>query len=350
MGEKIKIVFFDTKNYDKEIFDKANEQYKYNIEYLETKLNIISADLVKGAYAVCIFVNDKVDADVIEKLVRNNIKLVILRCAGYNNIELKAAFEKIHVARVSAYSPNAIAEHTIALLLTLTRNIHKAYNRVREGNFLLNGLVGRNLYEKTAGIIGTGKIGKITAEILLGFGMNVVAYDKFPSETWASEKNVEYMDLETLCKQSDVISLHSPLTKDTYHLINEHLLSLMKKDVCIVNTGRGALIDTRSLINALKKKCIGGAALDVYEEEELYFFEDKSLSAIEDDVLARLLTFPNVIITGHQAFLTNEALKAIAETSLGNVRDFVEKNIIPNEICYYCEKNNCIKETLKRCW
>ncbi|MDR2776035.1 MAG: 2-hydroxyacid dehydrogenase [Tannerella sp.] len=346
----MKIAFFDTKEYDRESFNRTNERFGYDITYLETKLNVHSADMAKGADSVCAFVNDKIDAAVIDKLIRNNIKLIILRCAGYNNVDLKYAWEKIHVAHVSAYSPNAIAEHTVALLLTLTRHIHKAYNRVREGNFTLTGLVGRNLYEKTAGIIGTGKIGRITAKILSGFGMKIIAFDKFPDTAWAKENNIEYADIETLCRQSDVISLHSPLTKETHHLINEQLLSLMKREVLIINTGRGALIDTTALVYALKKRHIGGSALDVYEEEEAYFFEDRSLNVIEDDTLARLLTFPNVIITGHQAFLTNEALSAIAETSFGNIRDFFENAIIPNEICYFCDKNTCAKESQKRCW
>ncbi|MDR0539123.1 MAG: 2-hydroxyacid dehydrogenase [Spirochaetaceae bacterium] len=346
----MKISFFDTKRYDREAFDAANKQFGYEITYLETKLNSCSAEMAKGADAICIFVNDRVDADVVRILEQHNIKLIVLRCAGYNNIDLQAAWKKIHVARVSAYSPNAIAEHAVSLLLTLTRHIHHAYNRVREGNFVLTGLVGRNLHEKTAGIIGTGKIGKITAEILKGFGMNIVAFDKFPDAAWAEKTGVAYMDIEKVCTKSDVISLHSPLTRETYHLINEDLLSLMKHDVCIINTGRGALIDTKALVSALKKRHIGGAALDVYEEEEDYFFEDWSGTAIEDDTLARLLTFPNVIITGHQAFLTHEALSAIAQTTLSNISGYVEHNILPNEICYNCEKGICMKKTMNRCW
>jgi D-lactate dehydrogenase len=234
--------------------------------------------------------------------------------------------------------------------LTLTRHTHQAYNRVREGNFLLNGLIGRDLHDKYIGIVGTGKIGKIAAAIFRGFGMRILAYDKFPDEEWARNTGAEYVNLEELCQKSDVISLHSPLTPETRHLVNEHLLSLMKHDVVIINTGRGALIDTKALVKALKKGRIGGAGLDVYEEEDAYFFEDWSAVAIKDDVLARLLTFPNVIITGHQAFLTHEALGAIADTTLANIKTYFEQNILPHEICYNCGGEDCAKEKIKRCW
>ncbi|GMO23926.1 MAG: 2-hydroxyacid dehydrogenase [Termitinemataceae bacterium] len=247
-----------------------------------------------------------------------------MRCAGFNNIDLKALYGKIRVARVPAYSPHAIAEHAVALLLCMTRYIHKAYNRVREGNFLLNGFTGRNLNGKTAGIVGTGKIGKITAAILRGFGMELLVYDKFPDTAWAGQLGAVYTGFEQLCAGSDVISLHSPLTAETRHMINEKTLALMKNDAVIINTGRGALIDAKALLKALKHKKIGGAGLDVYEEEENYFFEDRSGEALEDDILARLLTFPNVLITGHQAFLTEEALDAIAGTTLENANRFFE--------------------------
>jgi D-lactate dehydrogenase len=346
----VNVAFFDAKPYDKQSFDKANEKYGFAITYLETRLDARSAELAHGADVVCAFVNDRVDAETQAVLGLGKTTLIALRCAGYNNIDLKAVWQKIHVARVPAYSPYAVAEHAAALLLTLTRHIHQAYNRVREGNFLLNGLIGRDLYGKYSGIVGTGKIGKIASDIFRGFGMRVLAYDKFPDEEWARQTGAEYVTIEELCRTSDVISLHSPLTPETRHLINDRLLSLMKNDVVIINTGRGALIDTKALVKALKKGRIGGAGLDVYEEEEAYFFEDRSAVAIEDDVLARLLTFPNVIITGHQAFFTNEALSAIADTTLANIKGYVEQNILPNEICYNCGKKDCSKDKIKRCW
>jgi D-lactate dehydrogenase len=347
---EIKIAFFDAKPYDKQSFDKVNERFGFSINYLETRLDARSAELAHGADAVCAFVNDRVDAEAAAILEQGKTKLIALRCAGYNNVDLKAVWQKIHVARVPAYSPYAVAEHAAALLLTLTRHIHQAYNRVREGNFLLNGLIGRDLHDKYIGIVGTGKIGKIAADIFKGFGMRLLAYDKFPDEAWAKNTGAEYISLEELCKRSDVISLHSPLTPETRHLINERMLSVMKRHVVIINTGRGALIDTKALVHALKKEQIGGAGLDVYEEEETYFFEDWSAGVIKDDVLSRLLTFPNVIITGHQAFFTDEALSAIADTTLANIRDYFGKNILPNEICYKCGGKECAKEKNQRCW
>jgi D-lactate dehydrogenase len=348
----IKVAFFDTKPYDRLTFDKANEECGFAITYLETRLDARSAELAHGADAVCAFVNDRIDAETAAVLERGGVKLIALRCAGYNNIDLKAVWQKTHVVRVPAYSPYAIAEHAAALLLTLTRHTHQAYNRVREGNFLLNGLIGRDLHGKYIGIVGTGKIGKIASAIFQGFGMRVLAYDKFPDEEWARNTGAEYVALPELCQKSDVISLHSPLTPETRYLINDRLLSLMKHDVVIINTGRGALIDTKALVKALKKGHIGGAGLDVYEEEDAYFFEDWSAVAIKDDVLARLLTFPNVIITGHQAFFTNEALDAIADTTLANIRNFFEpgNGALPNEICYNCGNKECAKETRGRCW
>ena len=345
-----KIAFFDAKPYDKERFDKANEEFGFAITYLETRLDAQSAELAHGAYVVCAFVNDRVDAETAAILEHGSTKLIALRCAGYNNVDLKAGWQKIHVVRVPAYSPYAVAEHAAALLLTLTRHIHQAYNRVREGNFLLNGLMGRDLHGKYIGIVGTGKIGKIASDIFRGFGMRVLAYDKFPDEEWAKKTGAVYVPIEELCEKSDVISLHSPLTPETRYLINERLLSLMKHDVVIINTWRGALIDTKALVKALKKGHIGGAGLDVYEEEDAYFFEDWSAVAIKDDVLARLLTFPNVIVTGHQAFFTNEAQGAIADTTLANIKNFFEQNALPNEICYKCGGKECAKEKSGRCW
>ncbi|MDR2510072.1 MAG: 2-hydroxyacid dehydrogenase [Spirochaetaceae bacterium] len=328
------IAFFDTKPYDKKSFDAANKLYGYNIHYFDVKLNSETASLAKGADVVCVFVNDRIDAEAASSLAACGIKLIALRCAGFNNIDLKAASQKIKIVRVPAYSPHAVAEHAVSLLMCMTRSIHRAYYRVREGNFSLAGLTGRDLYGKTAGIVSTGKIGRITAGILRGIGMKILAYDKFPDESWAAAGGISYVPLEELCSKSDVISLHSPLTPETHHMINEKTLSLMKEDAVIINTGRGALIDTKALVNALKHKRLGGAGLDVYEEEEHYFFEDMSNEALKDDVLARLLTFPNVIITGHQAFLTEEALGAIAETTLKNVHDFFNSAPLVNEVRY----------------
>jgi len=332
----MKIAFFDTKPYDKKYFDEANKNFGFIPEYYETRLNSDTVKLVNGSDVVCAFVNDRIDKNVLNTLVEYNIKLIALRCAGYNNVDIKEAYRKIHIVRVPAYSPNSVAEHAVTLMLSLIRHIPQSYNRVREGNFLLNGLVGQNLNGRTAGIAGTGKIGKITAEILKGFGMSVVAYDKFPDNDWAEKNSVVYDSLNELCKKSDIISLHSPLTSETYHMINEKTISLMKTNVIIINTGRGGLIETKALIDALKNKRVGGAGLDVYEEEDKYFFEDWSNTIIQDDILARLLTFPNVILTGHQAFLTEEALASIAQTTLENIRQFIDNVQLTNEICYQC--------------
>ena len=338
-GGNMKIAFFDAKPYDKKYFDKANSKYNYSIFYYDTHLSGDTVKLAEGSDVVCAFVNDKIDKFVIDKLVEYNVKLIVLRCAGYNNVDIKAAYNRIHIARVPAYSPNAVAEYAVALILSLSRRIPQSYNRVRDGNFLLNGLVGRNLNGRTAGIVGTGKIGKITALILKGMGMAVIAYDKYPDKNWSEANNIAYCTLEELYRRSDVISLHSPLTPETHHMINEGAISMMKKDVLIINTGRGALIETRALINALKAGNIGGAGLDVYEEEDKLFFEDWSNTIIQDDVLARLLTFPNVILTGHQAFLTDEALSSIASTTLENIDQFLNQAKLENEICYQCTEN-----------
>ena len=335
----MKIAFFDTKPYDKTYFDNVNKNYNFSITYYDTHLKDDTVKLADGSDVVCTFVNDKLDKNVIAKLVEYNVRLIALRCAGYNNVDIKAAYKQIHIARVPAYSPHAVAEHAVALILSLIRHIPQSYNRIRDGNFLLNGLVGRNLNGRTAGIVGTGKIGKIVASILKGMGMTIIAYDKFPDKKWSEESGVSYCALDELYRGSDVISLHSPLTSETYHMINVNTLSMMKSDVLIINTGRGALIETKSLINALKARKIGGAGLDVYEEEDKLFFEDWSGAIIQDDVLARLLTFPNVILTGHQAFLTDEALTAIAKTTLENIDQFINQGKLTNEICYQCVDN-----------
>ncbi len=281
---------------------------------------------------VCIFVNAEVDAEVIDILVENGVKLIALRSAGYNNVDLKAAKGKIKVVRVPAYSPHSIAEHTIALMLTLNRKIHKAYTRTRDGNFALEGLLGFEMNGKTAGIIGTGKIGKIVIQILKSMGMNVLAYDLFPDTQFAEKNDIRYTQLDELYQLSDVISLHCPLTKETEYLINENSIKKMKNGVMIINTGRGKLIKTKALIDGLKSKKIGYAGLDVYEEEGDYFYEDHSDIVIDDDILARLLTFNNVIVTSHQAFFTKEALSEIARITLQNIQDFVDGKPLVNEI------------------
>ncbi|HOJ65001.1 MAG TPA: 2-hydroxyacid dehydrogenase [Spirochaetota bacterium] len=346
----IKIAFFDSKIYDINSFESVNKNFNYNIKYFEEHLNEDTAKLTKDFNVVCAFVNDKIDSKVIETLYNNNIKLIALRCAGYNNVDLKSAFGKIHVVRVPAYSPYAVAEHAVALMLTLNRKIHRAYTRTRDSNFNINGLLGFDMFGKTAGIIGTGKIGKIVINILKGFGMNILAYDPYPDFEFSKEKGFKYVDLTTLYKESDIISLHSPLTNDTHHMINKETLSLMKDNVMLINTSRGALINTKDLINALKSKKIGYAGLDVYEEESEYFFEDYSNEIISDDTLARLLTFNNVLITSHQAFFTKEALQNIAETTLMNVKEYFENNNLPNEICYKCGSSVCQKKTTGKCF
>lgn len=316
----INVAVFDTKPYDRISLIEANKSSNINLHFFEFHLNKKTALTAEGMDAVSIFVNDTVDEECLKTLQKNGVKLIALRCAGYNNVDLPTAKAlNIDVTRVPAYSPHAVAEHTIGLLLTLNRKIHKAYNRVRELNFSLNGLMGFDLYGKTAGIIGTGKIGKIVAEILRGFGVNVLAYDLEKDLAWSSAHGIEYTDLSTLLSSSDIISLHVPLVKETYHLIDEKAFSLMKQGVFIINTSRGKVIHTKALINALKEKKLGGVALDVYEEEEGLFFEDHSEEALLDDELSRLLTFPNVLLTAHQAFLTREALKEISRITIENI-------------------------------
>lgn len=329
----MKIAFYDTRTYDKDSFSKENEKFGFEIEYFDFKLNEKTALTSKGYDAVCVFVNDIVNDEVITNLAQNGIKLIILRCAGFNNVDLASAEKNgITVVRVPAYSPHAVAEHAVALLLSLTRHIPQAYLRTKTINFNIEGLTGRDLFGLTAGILGTGKIGKCMAEILHGFGMNIILYDPFPQNDWAESKGYKYVDLETIFRESDVLSLHCPLTAETKHIANHDTMKMMKSDAVIINTGRGALIDAKALVHALKHKHIGGAALDVYEEEGSYFFNDHSSEIITDDVLARLLTFPNVIITGHQAFLTTTALANIANVSLTNAKDFLEGNELKNQV------------------
>ncbi|EMR03876.1 2-hydroxyacid dehydrogenase [Cesiribacter andamanensis] len=297
------IVFFSTKAYDKEFFSRANATHGFALHFLEVPLNPTTALLAQGHEVVCVFVNDVVGAETLNVLARQGVKLLALRCAGYNNVDLKAASALgIQVVRVPAYSPHSVAEHTLALILTLNRKTHRAYNRVKEGNFSLHGLMGFDLFGKTAGLIGLGKIGLVTARILKGFGCRVLGYDiQKPQE--ADAIGIDFTSLEALYAQSDIISLHCPLTPDTYHLINEESIRLMKKGVMLINTSRGALIDTRAVIDGLKSEHIRYLGVDVYEEEADLFFEDLSNRVIQDDVFMRLLSFNNVLITGHQAFL-----------------------------------------------
>ena len=327
------IAFYDSRSYDRDAFTEANKTFLYDIAFFDFHLSERTVVTAQGYDAVCVFVNDLLTADIIAKLKSFGVRLIAHRCAGYNNVDLKAAAAAgIPVVRVPAYSPHSVAEHAVALLMALTRKIPQAYMRTRTANFSLNGLTGRDLYGLTAGIIGTGKIGRIFADILSGFGMNIVLYDPYPIHEWAEENGYTYVSLDEFFKCADVISLHCPLTDTTKHIINDRSLALMKRDAVIINTGRGALIDTNALVRALKHQTIGGAALDVYEEESNYFFDDWSINVVRDDTLIRLMTFPNVIITGHQAFLTTNALSAIAHTTLSNIQDFVDGTPLENAV------------------
>ena len=330
----MKIAFFDTKPYDKPSFDKYGEQHGVEFKYFETKLNEDTAELAHGFDGVCAFVNDTVNAEVIDKLHELGVKVLALRCAGFNNVDMKHAYGKLHVLRVPAYSPYAVAEHTIALLLTSIRRIHKAYIRSKDFNFSLSGLTGFDLHGKTVGVIGTGRIGRVFIDICRGFGMKVLAYDKFPAKEIEDGERVRYVELDEIFEKSDVISLHCPLTDETHHLIDADALKRCKKGVIILNTSRGALVDAEALLAAIKSRKVGAACLDVYEEESDLFFEDNSGHIMEDDTLARLISMPNVIVTSHQAFLTEEALSNIAETTVQNIVDIFERGQCPNELCY----------------
>jgi D-lactate dehydrogenase len=315
------VAVYDTKLYDRHSLASVENAETIDWRFLDFRLSPETALAASGAQAVCVFVNDDAGRAVLEKLAGLGVRLVALRCTGFNNVDLSAAKELgLPVTRVPNYSPYAVAEHTVALLLALNRKLHRAFSRVRELNFSLNGLEGFDLHGKTAGIFGTGKIGRIVAEILKGFGMRVLAYDPYPSTDWAARHGVVYTDQESLARESDVLSLHVPLTPETRHMVRRETIALMKPTAVLVNVSRGQLIDTAALIQALKSRRIGGVALDVYEEEEGVFFEDLSGQVLEDDVLARLLTFPNVLITAHQAFLTREALNDIARVTVENIR------------------------------
>ncbi len=328
----IRVAVFSTKNWVLNAFKQSNAKYKYEISYFEARLDEKTAKLAQGYDVVCVFVNDHADAPVLEELKKHGVKLLALRCAGYNNVDIAKAKELgIGVVRVPAYSPYAVAEHALGLILALNRKLHKAYNRVREGNFALDGLLGFDVHGKTIGVIGTGKIGQIFMNLLSGFGCNIIAYDKFENEE-LKKKGLKYVDLQTLYQQSDIISLHCPLTFDTYHMINDYAISTMKKGVMIVNTSRGPLIDTNAIIQGLKNEKVGYLALDVYEEEESLFFEDLSEKVIQDDTFVRLQTFPNVLITAHQAFFTREAVQNISETTFENINAYMVNGKSKNQL------------------
>ena len=319
------VAFFDTKPYDREYFERAPEASRLRFQFHEFRLTSETVASVAGAPAVCVFVNDRLDAPCLQQLHQAGVRLVALCCAGFNNVDLAAAEALgLAVTRVPAYSPHAVAEHAIALLLALNRKIHRAYNRVREHNFSLSGLVGFDLHGRTVGVVGTGKIGKLAAQIFRGFGTEVLAYDPQPAPEWAKPLGVRYTDFETLLAGSDIVSLHLPLTPQSRHLLNAETFARMKPGAYLVNTSRGKLVDTTALIEALKTGRLGGVALDVYEEEEGLFFEDHSGDILQDDELSRLLTFPNVLITAHQAFLTQEALSEIARVTTANLVRFAE--------------------------
>jgi D-lactate dehydrogenase len=332
-GLTMRIAVFDTRRYDRDAFERANASVGYELVFLEPRLTRQTATLGAGFDVICSFVNDRVDRDALAILKTGGVRLIALRSAGYNHVDLAAAAALgMPVVRVPEYSPHAVAEHAVALVLTLNRKIHRAHVRVREGNFSLDGLVGFDLHGKTVGICGTGKIGSVAARIFVGFGCKVIAHDLRPSDTLVREAGVRYVTLPELYAQADILSLHTPLTPATHHQIDTDAFARMKRGVLLVNTGRGAVIDSRALIVALKAGHLGGAALDVYEEEEGVFFEDLSDRVLQDDVLARLLTFPNVLITAHQGFLTHEALDNIATTTLDNVRAFERGGPLRNEV------------------
>ncbi len=318
----MKVAVFSTKPYDREFFEEANRAAGHELVFHESRLGARTCRLAEGFPAVCAFVNDELDAGVLLTLARHGTRLAALRCAGFNNVDLRAAKQlDLTVTRVPAYSPRAVAEHTVALILSLARRLHKAYNRVREGNFALDGLLGVELFEQTVGIIGTGKIGALVAEILAGFGCKLLAHDVKPNPQ-VEARGARYISRNELFAEADLITLHCPLVPATYHLVGDEALARMKQGVMLINTSRGKLIDTQAVIRALKSGKIGALGLDVYEEEADLFFEDLSSRVIQDDVFARMLTFPNVIVTGHQAFFTRRALRAIADETLANITAF----------------------------
>ncbi len=328
----MRVAVFSTKPYDRTFFDRANAQFGHDLVYYEPHLNQETVSLAAGFPAVCVFVNDTLNAPVLEHLARGGTKVVALRCAGFNNVELPTAERLgIKVVRVPAYSPHAVAEYTVGLILALNRKLHRAYARVREGNFSLDGLLGFDLHGRTVGIVGTGQIGKVVAQIMAGFGCRLLGYDVHQNEE-CRKLGLTYVSLEELLGQSDIVTLHCPLTPETWHLINPRTIQLMKPGAMLINTSRGAVIDTKAVIEALKSGQIGQLGIDVYEEEGDYFFENLSERVIADDVLSRLFTFPNVLVTGHQAFFTLEALTAIAETTLQNLQQIETTGVSPNQV------------------
>ncbi len=330
----MKIAFFDTKPYDRPAFERYGAQHGIKFKFFETKLNEDTVDLAQGYDGVCVFVNDTVNAAVIDRLCGMNINIVALRCAGFNNVDMKHAHGKVHVMRVPAYSPYAVAEHAMAMLLTSIRRIHKAYIRTRDFNFSLAGLTGFDLHGKTVGVIGTGRIGRVFIDICRGFGMKVLAYDKYPADGLDNGDTIRYVSRDELFENSDIISLHCPLTEDTYHIIDEASLAKCREGVVLLNTSRGALVDAEALLAGIKSRKVGAACLDVYEEESDFFFEDYSGHIMEDDTLARLISMPNVIVSSHQAFLTKEALENIAEITVKNLTDFSTTQHCANELCW----------------
>lgn len=330
----MKVAFYDTKPYDRASFEPLGEANQIRFKFFEDKLTEDTAPLARGCDAVCVFVNDNVNAAVIDLLCDMGIRVLLLRCAGFNNVDLRHASGKLTVLRVPAYSPYAIAEHAMALLLTSIRRIHKAYIRTRDFNFSLTNMVGFDLHGKTVGVVGTGKIGRCFINICRGFGMKVLCYDPFP----ADDSSLSYVPLDRLFRESDIISFHCPLTPETHHVVNAESLATMKKGVVLINTSRGALIDSEALLAGIKSRKVGAACLDVYEEESDIFFEDNSGHILEDDTLARLISMPNVIVTSHQAFLTEEALANIADTTVRNLLDFADGKPGANEVCYRCAK------------
>ncbi len=344
-----KIAFYDTKPYDRIWFDRI-EHPELQFKYYDNKLNEETAELARGCGGAVAFVNDDVGKGTIDELYEQGVRVLAMRCAGYNNIDFKAAYKKINVVHVPAYSPYAVAEHAMALLLSLNRKTHKAYARTRDYNFSLNGLIGFDLRGKTIGVIGTGKIGKVFIEICGGFGLDVLAYDPYPDHS----SGIRYVELEELFRESDVISLHCPLTEETKHMVNQDTIETMKDGVYIINTSRGALIESEALLRELKCGKVGAAALDVYEEESEFFFEDFSNVIVQDDVLSLLVAMPNVLVTSHQAFLTDEALEKIAQTTIDNLNDFLEGRPLTNEICYKCKsggvRKGCTERANGRCF
>ena len=358
MKSRIRIAFFDAKDYDTASFESAlpafreahPEMPECELKFFDTRLSADTVNLARGSDVVCIFVNDLVDAEMAQKLQEMGVQLLALRCAGYNNVDVKSCYGRIHVVRVPAYSPYAVAEHAVALLMTSIRRIHKAYIRTRDFNFSLSGLTGFDLHGKTAGVVGTGKIGACFIRICQGFGMRVLAYDKFPNPA-LRESGVEYVSLEELWAGSDIISLHCPLTDETHHMINTESIGRMKKGVVILNTSRGALIDSEALLEGIKSRRIGAACLDVYEEESNIFFHDFSGHIVDDDTLARLISMPNVIVSSHQAFLTREALENIADTTFSNILEYFTTGLSSNELCYKCGKlETCLRDHSQKCF